>query len=212
MTRLFSAIVVLVAFALSSPGVGKASLYGAAPDGAAPPRQDQKPGKPEKKEELHFSAVASNVSELARAGIVPLDIYITRFTDDGEEEKLMSALEQKGQDGLLEAFRRVAPVGRMRVPGQLATEFHYARASMGKDGRRRIILATDRPIGFVEATNRTYTMEYPFTMLELRIDDSGMGDGQLFLAAKFMRSGNLLLLENLSSQAVVISRVRQQKR
>lgn len=191
MTRLNFAAAVLAAFALSSPGVAQ-----------------QRPGK-EKPTEERYSAIASNVSEIAAAGVVPLDIWITRYTDDAEEEKLMAALDQKGQDGLIEALRRTPPVGRMRVPGELSTEFHYARQSMGKDGRRRIILATDRPIGFIEATARTYTLEYPFTMLELRLDDSGMGDGQLFLAAKFIRTGNLLVLENLATQAVRISKVRR---
>jgi hypothetical protein len=190
MKRLNLAVAVLATLALSSPG------------GAWQRQQD------DKKKEEHYSAIASNVSEIAAAGIVPLDIWITRYTDDAEEEKLMAALDQKGQDGLIEAFRRTPPVGRMRVPGQLSTEFHYARQYMGKDGRRRIILATDRPIGFVEATARTYTLEYPFTMLELRVDDSGFGDGQLFIAAKFIRTGNLLVLENLVTQAVLISKVR----
>ena len=36
-------------------------------------------------------------------GVVPLDIWITRYTDDAEEEKLMAALDQKGQEGLIEA-------------------------------------------------------------------------------------------------------------
>jgi hypothetical protein len=205
MTALFTPLAVLLALAVSSPGLdSRAPLYGAPSETAAQ--------QPEKQKEEHYSAVASNVSELAAAGIVPLDIWITRYTDDAEEEKLMAALDQKGQDGLLEAFRRTPAVGRMRAPGQLATEFHYARQYMGKDGRRRIILATDRAIGFIEATNRGRSMEYPFTMLELRVDDSGQGDGQLFLAARFIRTGNLLVLENFGTQAVVISRVRQQKR
>ena len=203
MTRLSIALAVLVACTLSSPGVAQQRD---APRDTVNGAQPEK--MPEKMKELHFSAIASNVSDLAAAGIVPLDIWITRFTDDAEEEKLMAALDQKGQEGLIVALRKVAPVGRMRAPGQLATEFHYARQSRGADGRRRIYLATDRPIGFLEATNRGYSMEFPFTMLELRLDDSGMGDGQLFLAAKFIRTGKLLVLENLSAQAVVISQVK----
>lgn len=192
MKRLNFVAAALAVLALSSSGVA----------------QQPKEGK---KTEERYSAIASNVSELAAAGVVPLDIWITRYTDDAEEEKLMAALDQKGQEGLIEALRRMPPVARMRVPGELATEFHYARQSRGRDGRRRIILATDRPIGFIEATNRTFTLEYPFTMLELRLDDSGRGDGQLFLAAKFIRTGNLLVLENLVSQAVVLSNVKPAK-
>jgi hypothetical protein len=204
MTALFTPLAVLLAFVVSSPGLDGRVRHGARSETAAQ--------QSEKKVDEHYTAIASNVSELAAAGIVQLDIWITRYTDDAEEEKLMAALDQKGQDGLVEEFRRTPPVGRMRAPGQLAVDFHYARQYMGKDGRRRIILATDRAIGFVEATNRGRSMEYPLTMLELRVDDSGHGDGQLFLASRFIRTGNLLVLENFGTQAVMISRVRQQKR
>ena len=37
------------------------------------------------------------------------------------------------------------------------------------EGGRRIVLATDRPIGFWEARNMGHSMDYPFTPIEVRL-------------------------------------------
>ena len=159
-----------------------------------------------------YSAVASNISEIAPAGITPLDIEIRRFTDAGENERLMTAFDEKGPQGLIDALQKTPAVGFMRAPGQLAYEFHYARVISEKDGVRRILLLTDRPIGFFEAVNRGRSIDYPFTMMDLRIDASGRGEGKLFLVTKISRSGDLFILENFASQPIVISEVKRKTR
>ena len=37
------------------------------------------------------------------------------------------------------------------------------------------MLATDRPIGIEEARTQQRTMDYPFTLLEIRFDKKGVG-------------------------------------
>lgn len=155
-----------------------------------------------------YTAVASNISEIAPTGITQLDIEIHRFTDAGENERLMTAFDERGQQGLIDALQKAPAVAYMRAPGQLAYDFHYARVISEKDAVRRILLITDRPMGFREAVNRGRSTEYPFTMMDLRIDSSGRGEGKLFLATKIIRSGDLLVLENYVSQPIVISEVR----
>lgn len=159
-----------------------------------------------------YTAVASNISEIAPAGITPLDIEIRRFTDAGENERLMTAFDEKGQQGLIDALQKTPAVGFLRAPGQLAYEFHYARVISEKDGVRRILLLTDRPIGFFEAVNRGRSIDYPFTMMDLRIDASGRGEGKLFLVTKISRSGDLFILENFASQPIVISEMKRKSR
>jgi hypothetical protein len=158
-----------------------------------------------------YSAVASNISEIARAGITPLDIEIRRLTDTAENEKLMAAFDQGGQQGLIDALQKVESVGYLRAPGQLAYELHYARVISEKDGVRRILMLTDRPMSFGEAVNRGRSTEYPFTMVDLRIDASGRGEGKLFLATKIIKSGDLFVLENFASQPVVITEVKRKR-
>jgi hypothetical protein len=158
-----------------------------------------------------YTAVASNISELARTGITPLDIVIERWTDAGENERLMTAFEEKGQDGLVAALQKTEPAARIRTPGNLAYEFHYARQVVEKDGTRRILLITDRPISFGELTNRGRSLEYPFALVDFRVDASGRGEGKLFLATKIIRTGDLFVLENFATQPVVLSDITRQK-
>jgi hypothetical protein len=159
-----------------------------------------------------YTAVAANISEIARAGITPLDIEIKRFTDTAENEKLMAAFDQRGQQGLIDALQKVESVGFLRAPGQLAYEMHYARVISEKDGVRRILMLTDRPMSFGEAVNRGRSTEYPFTMVDLRIDASGRGEGKLFLATKIIKSGDLFVLENFVSQPVMLTEVTRKKK
>ena len=156
-----------------------------------------------------YTAVASNISEIAPAGITQLDIEIRRLTDDGENERMMTAFNEKGQDGLIDELQDTKPIGYIRAPGQLAYEFHYARVINEKQGVRRVLLITDRPMSFGEVVNRGRSTEYPFTMIDLRIDASGRGEGKLFLATKIIRSGDLFVLENYASQPIVIKEVKR---
>jgi hypothetical protein len=71
---------------------------------------------------------------------------------------------------------------------------HYAAQDPLPDGGRRIVLATDRPIRFWEAWHQSRTLDYPFTVIELRMDSDGTGEGKLALAsrwadASFWRTG-----------------------
>lgn len=192
MNAKFAGIVAVVALVLSSAGAAQQS-----PESAASPEQ--------------YTAVASNISEVGGSGVTALDITIHRYTTAAEDERLMSILTEKGQDPLVDALRKLKALGNMRTPGNLAYDFHYARQTTEKDGRRRVMLVTDRPVGFAEMRNSSITLEYPFTLLDLRIDASGHGEGQLFLATKFIRSGNLLVLENFATRPIVISSIRPRK-
>ena len=44
--------------------------------------------------------------------------------------------------------------------------------------------ATDRPVAFIEARSFLRTMDYPFGIIELRLDAKGKGSGRLIAAAQ----------------------------
>lgn len=104
-----------------------------------------------------FTALAVNMSNVGQTGATPVDIVIERWTGDTERDRLMTVFRESGADGLLNDFRKSKRVGSIRTPDSVAYDLHYARQIPGKDGGRRIVLATDRPIGFWEASNRPRT-------------------------------------------------------
>ena len=75
-------------------------------------------------------------------------------------------------------------------------------AAPSDEGGRRIVIATDRYIGFPEARNQPRTMDYPFTLFEIRVNKAGEGEGRMAVATmiSFDKKKNTIELENYSSE------------
>jgi hypothetical protein len=160
----------------------------------------------------HFVALAANLSNIsigARTQTVQIDV--TRWSTDGERDRLLNVLKAKGESALLDALRDVPKVGTIRTPDSLAYDLHFARSQPYGDGGRRIFIATDRPISFWEAANRTRSFDYPFTLIEMRLKADGTGEGKLTVAAKVTIEADTLVLENYADQPVLLTSVKQEK-
>jgi hypothetical protein len=158
-----------------------------------------------------FTAFAVNMSNVGRTGASQVDINIDRWSSDAEHETLMAVFKKDGPEALLSALQKARPVGTIRTPDSLAYDLHYARQVPADEGGRRIVLATDRPIGFWEAANRPRSIDYPFTVVELQVDRNGEGVGKLSVATKLTLSGSVLTLENFANQPVMLNSVRKRK-
>lgn len=162
-------------------------------------------------ERENYTALAVNISNVGRTGATPVDIVIERYTTDAESSRLLATFKEKGPDALLNALRETPRVGYIRTPDSLAYDLHYARQAPLEDGGKRVVLATDRPIGFWEAANRPRSIDYPFTLIELRVNDDGEGEGRLSIATKITLNGPVLALENYGNQPVMLNQVRRRK-
>ena len=92
-------------------------------------------------------------------------------------------------------------------------DLRFARQNQLDEGVTQILLLTDRPIGFAEARNQPRTMDYPFTLIDLRIKKDGTGVGKAAVATKivFNKKKNVVELENYSSEPVRLNEIRIQK-
>jgi hypothetical protein len=151
------------------------------------------------------------MSNVGRTGASQVDINIDRYSSDAEHETLMAVFKKDGPEALLNALQKTRPVGSIRTPDSLAYDLHYARQVPADEGGRRIVLATDRPVGFWEAANRPRSIDYPFTVIELQLDRNGEGVGKLSIATKLTLSGTVLTLENFANQPVMLNNVRKRK-
>jgi hypothetical protein len=159
----------------------------------------------------HFTAVAVNISTVGHAGAGPVDIRINRWTPPAERDRLVALFKEKGADALLSALRDAQPVGTISTPGNIAYDLRYATELPGEDGGRRIILATDRPISFWEAANQPRSADYPFLLIELRLNKAGQGEGKLSVATKLTLNDNVLVIENYANQPVMLNEVKKVK-
>jgi hypothetical protein len=184
---------------------------------AAPPQEGELPLP------LRLSAFAVNMSTVQRPGSTAvMDIRITRWSTAAERERLVKTAVEKGSDALLRELQRMPDHGRMSIPAwtgpdphnaRLGWELHYAFMTPLEDGGYRIGIATDRYIGFWEARNQPRTIDYPFTLIEIRLDRSGKGVGKMAVATKieFDKKKNQMVLENYASEPVRLNEIKIQK-
>jgi hypothetical protein len=170
-----------------------------------PAARAQTLGEPEE-----FTAVAIVNNEIA-SGAGTVLIRVTRWSTEKERAGLIETLRKKGADQLLDELKGMRPVGTIRTPDTLAYDLRYAHARPAPDGGRQIVLATDRPIGFWEAAHQPRTIQYPFTVVQMQIGSDGKGKGTLSYATKIIAQGDVVELENFSTQPVMLTEITSQK-
>jgi hypothetical protein len=163
---------------------------------------------------LRLTAFAVNMGSVGRGGANTVSIQIDRWSTEEERELLMTTFVEKGPDALLSALQKQKRVGFMRLPNTMGYDLQFARLIPNEEGGSRIILATDRKIGFQEARNQPRTMDYPFTLLEIRLDKNGEGQGKMSVATKITLNKNTktIELENYSSEPVRLTSVKVEKK
>jgi hypothetical protein len=102
-------------------------------------------------------------------------------------------------------------VGRIYTTGSLGYDLRFAYQIPLAGGGRRIVIGTDRPLSFYEASSRPRSADYPFTILEMRVDENGRGQGKLVVASKVTAMGESIELENYTTTPVQLMQVRLDK-
>lgn len=158
-----------------------------------------------------FTGFAINMNSGPRTAVV--DFTIERWSTDTERESLLEIItsERDPTDKLLRALQRMPKVGYIRTPNTLAWDLRYAHQNPLPDGGRRIVLATDRPIGFWEARNQPRTIDYPFTIVEIRLDKDDKGEGKILAGTKIYVENKQIVLENYGQQPVRFNEIRRLK-
>lgn len=161
-----------------------------------------------------FTAFAVNMGTPGPTGAGTVEIAVDRWSTDGERDRLMSVLLEKGPDKLLDVLRDMRRVGYIRTPNSIGYDLRFARRVPAEDGGEHVVLATDRYITFWEAVNRPRSIDYPFTVIELHINRDGEGEGKMSLATKIIadKKNNLIVLENYATQPVLLKSVRRQSK
>ena len=166
-------------------------------------------GTPEK-----FTAFAVNLDNsggVARTGAGVVEIVVERYSSDAERDRLMKALAEKGPEKLLDTLQSMPRIGYIRTPNSIGYDLHYARKAPLDEGGERVVIATDRYIGFWEASHRPRTIDYPFTAIEMRLNRDGEGEGKMSIATKITmdKERQQIELENYGTQPVLLNSVKR---
>ena len=157
-------------------------------------------------DKLSFTAVAvANNNLAAGAGTVLIDV--TRWSTPEDARELADTLRQKGPQALLSKLQDARPAGTIRTPDSLAYDLRFASRTPTPEGGARIVLATDRPIGFWEPRSGSRTLDYPFTVVQMEIGADGKGKGTLSVATRIEEAGDAIELENFASAPIMLTEV-----
>jgi len=162
-----------------------------------------------------FQATANNMSGVGRSGVIgPVDIIIDRYSSEQERNRFLAVLSERGPDALLKVFQDAPSIGRLAAPGRIGYDIRYAVELPAEGGGRRIVVATDRLMSFMEARNQPRTVDYPFTVVELKLKADGTGEGRASIYARIEvdTSSNTIVLEDLGIQPVTLMNVRASKK
>jgi hypothetical protein len=163
-----------------------------------------------------FTAFAINMNSGPKTATV--DIKIERWSTDAERQTLLSILieekdKYRANQALLKALQKMPKAGYIRTPNTLAWDLRYARQNPMEDGSRQIVVGTDRPVGFAEARNQPRTMDYPFTVIEMRLNKEDKGEGKMLAGTQLYidpKTKNLVL-ENYGQQPVRLNEIHKLK-
>ena len=152
-----------------------------------------------------------------------LDFHITRWSTPDERKALVESLIQNGQEKTVELLREQKETGWLRTQsgagmrGWPSVRLHYAYQFPQPDGKRFVVLVTDRNIGMVEATRGGRSREYEISAIVMELekgaDGKEKGTGTLFRAAKlgFDKDKQTIEIESLGIEPVRLTKIEREK-
>jgi hypothetical protein len=159
-----------------------------------------------------FTATAINMGSPGPTTVDRVDIVVTQWSPRAERDRLIKVLFEKGPEKLLDTLQDLPKVGYFKTPESLSYDLHYAQRTPLPDRGERIVLATDRFIRFWEAARGARTLDYPFTIIELRLNGDGRGEGKMSVATRVIadKKNDTVVLENWGTQPVMLKDVHRE--
>src|SRR5688500_3780056 len=109
-----------------------------------------------------FTALAVSPGAPAGQATLPIDIIVTRWSTTAARRLVTTTLLEQGPAKLLGVLKAMPAVGRLTTPGSTGFELRYAIGAK-VDSMDRIMILTDRPVGFFEASAGARSLDYPLT-------------------------------------------------
>ncbi len=110
-------------------------------------------------------------------------LTIDGTTSDSEAQEYLSILQSGGQDDALKTIKK-QELGRFSVGSNVGVPINVVRESV-ENGQRRIFIVFERWTQFAELRGGYRSLDYPFGVIEMTIDEAtGKGEGTYIAAAQ----------------------------
>lgn len=143
-------------------------------------------------------------------------INVFQWSSDKERERLLEAVPGKGDTQLLEALKAAPSAGYIWTDESLGYTLRYAYRIALPNGGERIILATERLLGSWSGSpwkvaNEKQATKSEFTLIELRLNRQGQGEGKMSQAAAVVVDGQAktIALEGYEAAPTLLKSVRR---
>lgn len=154
--------------------------------------------KEDEKKEGQTVYQANMVGIRGRVGArsIGINIRITGETSDEDVREYLELLAESGDSGLSGPLRRrlekVTGLGRINADGFIGTELAVVRKRETEEGEL-ITLVTARNLPMLELYRAPRSRDYPFSFVQLLVNEEGKGQGTVILAARarFDKEGRL---------------------
>jgi hypothetical protein len=136
-----------------------------------------------------FTANMHATGAAGGAAAATITIDVSRYTPDAERTAVETALKTGGYAGFVAALKKAPAVGAVKF-GEKSWTIRWAR-EVTSTNKRTLTFVTDSPIFFVgggaaDAKPRT---GYDVALIQLDVDDVGLGNGQMAAAARVRPGG-----------------------
>ena len=149
--------------------------------------------------------------DLNRGAAGTLEFTVNRWSSDADRDRLLQVMFDQGPEKLLDALKDMPRMGYIRTPGRVGWEIRFAHHVADPDGGERIMIITDRPMGFREVAGRPRSFDYPFTVIEVTLQKGGEGEGKAMVATRIFgdRDTRQMTLENFDISPVMLTKVKK---
>jgi hypothetical protein len=128
-----------------------------------------------------------------------------------EITRLAGILKSDGQDGLLRAISR-DKCGVIQVGTNVGRDINAVSISTTEEGDRKITMLFERWLQFFEVRYGTRSRDYPFTYIELFVNEKGKLEGTMIPAAKVRFIGeNTVEIENFAAYPARMTGVQRNR-
>jgi hypothetical protein len=138
-------------------------------------------------------------------------LTITSYTPESEVRRLQEVLRIEGQDDFQKIVGKEKR-GTIQVGTGLGLDLNAVWVTQTGEGRKLSAIA-ERWVGFGELRRGTRSTDYPFTYIELWIQEDGGIEGTLFPAARVRgKSGDTIEVENFGIYPARLTNVKQRRK
>ena len=183
-----TALVVVVVAAMAAPSVAK-----------------------EKKPVIERFQADSMDLDSGRAEIA--EIGIMEWSTEAERQALIQAFNDGGNQGAYKYLTKQDEKAFVSFPNTMGYQMRYA-FQFNSDGKRQIVMATDRPIGMGEVMRDTDSQRDSISLVTLELDpDTNEGTGEMVFGAEFKvnKKTGQLEIETMSMNPTKLTNVKPQK-